>query len=137
MIPKFLGGRDLLFLTSGPSDSSGRNTVWIFTSSVFMTVGDADTPWHPQFFSAATFESQCLTQDSTTIDLSHGPRLEEELVAHFVILPIYHEGGLCCVKLLNLGCFSLAEKHVRIVLVMELLMEATDHFFEDMMHSWA
>ena len=31
--------------TSWPSDSSGRNTVWNFTSSVFMTVGDADT--HP------------------------------------------------------------------------------------------
>ena len=27
--------------TSGPSDSSGRNTVWNFTSSVFMTVGAA------------------------------------------------------------------------------------------------
>ena len=25
-------------------------------SSVFMTVGNADTPWHPQFFSPVTFE---------------------------------------------------------------------------------
>ena len=25
-------------------------------SSVFMTVGSADTPWHPQFFSPVTFE---------------------------------------------------------------------------------
>ena len=33
-----------------------------------MTVGDAHTPWHPQFFSVATFESQRLTQDGTTID---------------------------------------------------------------------
>ena len=41
---------------SGPSDSSGRSKVWNFTSSVFMTVGDADKPWHPQFFSAVTFE---------------------------------------------------------------------------------
>ena len=40
----------------GPSDSFGRNTVWNFTSSVFKTVGDADTPWHPQFFSAFTFD---------------------------------------------------------------------------------
>ena len=40
----------------GPSDSFGRNTVWNFTSSVFMTVGDADTPWHPQFSSAVVFE---------------------------------------------------------------------------------
>ena len=31
--------------------SSGRNKVWNFTSSVFMTVGVADTLWHPQFFS--------------------------------------------------------------------------------------
>ena len=43
------------------------------------------------FFSAATFESLHLTQDSTTIDPSHGLRLEDEPVAHFVILPIYHE----------------------------------------------
>ena len=27
-----------------------------FTSSVLTTSGDADTPWHPQFFSAVTFE---------------------------------------------------------------------------------
>ena len=32
------------------SDSSGRNKVWNFTSSVFVTLGDADTPYHPQFF---------------------------------------------------------------------------------------
>ena len=56
-----------------------------------MTVGDADTLWHPQFFSAATFESQRLTQDGTTIDPSHGLRLEEDPVAHFVILPNYQE----------------------------------------------
>ena len=56
-----------------------------------MTVGVADTPWHPQFFIAATFESQRLTQDGTTIDPSHGLRLEEDPVAHFVILPIYQE----------------------------------------------
>ena len=29
--------------TSGPSDGSGRNTVWNFTNSGFTTVGDADT----------------------------------------------------------------------------------------------
>ena len=77
--------------TSGPSSSSGRNMVWNFSSSVFMIIGDADTPWHPQFFSAATFESQRLTQDGTTLDPSHGLRLEEDPVAHFVILPIYQE----------------------------------------------
>ena len=42
--------------TSWPSDSSGRNKVWDFTSRVFLTVGVADTPWHPQFSSAFTFE---------------------------------------------------------------------------------
>ena len=56
-----------------------------------MTVGDADAPWHPLFFSAATFESQRLARGGTTIDPSHGPRLEEDPVAHFVILPIYQE----------------------------------------------
>ena len=39
-----------------------------------MTVGDACAPWHPQFFSVATFESQRLTQDGTTIDPGHGLR---------------------------------------------------------------
>ena len=34
----------------------GPNTVWNFTSSVFKTVGEADTPWHPQFFSAVMLE---------------------------------------------------------------------------------
>ena len=42
-------------------------------------------------FSAATFESQRLTQDGTTIYPSHGLRLEEGPVAHIVILPIYQE----------------------------------------------
>ena len=37
-------------VVSGKSpDSSRRNTVWNFTSSVFMTVGVADTLCHPQF----------------------------------------------------------------------------------------
>ena len=45
-----------------------------FAGSVFMTVGDACAPWHPQFFSVATFESQRLTQDGTTIDPGHGLR---------------------------------------------------------------
>ena len=46
-------------------------------------------------------------------------RREDDPVAHFVTLPIYP--WLCSVKLLNLGCFSSAEKHMRIVLVMERL----------------
>ena len=47
-----------------PSSSSVRNKVWNFTSSEFMSVGDADTPCHPQFFRAVTFEFQRLTEDS-------------------------------------------------------------------------
>ena len=44
--------------TSWPSDSSGRKKVWNFTSSVFMTVGDADT--HPGRLSP--FESHVVRQ---------------------------------------------------------------------------
>ena len=40
----------------GPSDCFGRNTVWSFASSVFKTVGDAGTPWPPQFVRTVTFE---------------------------------------------------------------------------------
>ena len=43
-------------------------------SSVFMTVGDADTPWHPQFFGAVTFESLRLTENGATVDPSDGLR---------------------------------------------------------------
>ena len=32
-------------------------------SSEFITVGDADTFWHLQFFSTVTFESQSSTED--------------------------------------------------------------------------
>ena len=39
----------------GPSDNSGRNMV----SSVFITVGDADTPWPPQFFRLPAFDRLC------------------------------------------------------------------------------
>ena len=43
----------------GPSDSSGRIMVCHLASAtsavVLMTVGDADTPLHPQFFGAITF----------------------------------------------------------------------------------
>ena len=37
---------------SGPSDNSGRNMV----SSVLITVGDPDTPWHPHFFRVPAFD---------------------------------------------------------------------------------
>ena len=45
-----------------------------YLSSVFVTVGDADTPWHPQFFTAVTFESLRLTENGATVDPSDGPR---------------------------------------------------------------
>ena len=107
------------------------NKVWNFTSSVFMTVGVADTPWHPQFFSAATFESQRLTQDGTTIDPSHGLRLEEDPVAHFVILPIYQEDETLHRETLeNLGRSPAAEKHMRMVLAMDRLVAATGHLLQ-------
>ena len=52
--------------TSWPSDSTGRNKVRDFTSSVFMTVGVADTLWHPQFFRCLHFRISRLTEDSVT-----------------------------------------------------------------------
>ena len=36
--------------------------------AVIMTVGNANTSWHPQFFSAVTFESQRLTEGGATVD---------------------------------------------------------------------
>ena len=41
--------------------------MWNFTNSVFMNFGGADTPLHPQFYSAVTFESQSLTEDSARL----------------------------------------------------------------------
>ena len=41
-------------------------------SSVFTTVGDVDTPWHPHFFSPVTFENDRLSvRNSTTKSLSN------------------------------------------------------------------
>ena len=57
----------LVFLTSGFFDSSGSNTVWNFTNSVFMNFGGAYAPLHPRFFSAVTFESKSLTEDSARL----------------------------------------------------------------------
>ena len=60
--------------TSWTSDNSGRNKVWNFSGSVFMIIGDADTPWLPQFFSAATFESQSLTEEKRSWSIWQPPR---------------------------------------------------------------
>ena len=71
---------------AGEAAGESSNTKWAFRqlrkkygvelhqrhlNSVFMTVGDADTPGHPEFFSAVTFESQRLTKDGATVDRSH------------------------------------------------------------------
>ena len=45
-----------------------------------MTVGDADTPWHPRFFSPVTFESKRLT--------NYGPKVE--VVFELVGLAVQH-----------------------------------------------
>ena len=54
--------------------SSGRNAVWNFTSSMLMTVGDADTPAIIGFFHSVTFEPQRLTEGSATAVPSDSPR---------------------------------------------------------------
>ena len=38
--------------------------IHLVLRAVLMTVRDDDTPWHPQFFSPVTFESQRLTEDT-------------------------------------------------------------------------
>ena len=43
-------------------------------SSVFMIVGDTDTPEYPQLFNAVNFESQRLTEDGANVDPSHSLR---------------------------------------------------------------
>ena len=42
--------------------------------AVFVTIGDADTPWHPQVLNPVTFESQRLTKDSPMVYPSHALR---------------------------------------------------------------
>ena len=42
--------------------------------AVFMTVGNADTPLDPQFFSPVTFESQRLTNESPMVHPSRALR---------------------------------------------------------------
>ena len=72
---------------------------WDDLSSVFMTVGDADTFWHPQFFSTVTFE------------------FEEDPVTHFVVLPnLQKDEGMLRDTLVNLCRSPFAEKHMRNVL---------------------
>ena len=54
--------------------------------------------------------------------------LEEDFVAHFVILPNYEEDETVLRETLeNLGCSLSAEKHVRMVLATDHLVAATGH----------
>ena len=50
-------------------------------SSVFITVGDPDTPWHPHFFRV----TQRLTEDIVAADPSDSPRLGDVRMASLVI----------------------------------------------------
>ena len=50
-----------------------RQSSW-FHRSVFLTVPDADTPWHPQFFCPVIFESQRSTYDSPMVYPNHALR---------------------------------------------------------------
>ena len=43
-----------------PEDKAEFEYVVDFTSSVYMTLGVADTHWHPQFFSAITCNTCAL-----------------------------------------------------------------------------
>ena len=57
--------------------------------AVFMTVDNASTPWHPQFFRPVTFASWRLTQDSPMLYPRHdGVRISEP-----------REPSLCCSSL--------------------------------------
>ena len=63
--------------------------MWDFTSSVFMTVGVADTLWHPQFFQCLHFRISRLTEDSVTarnvrIGEPRGPVLQSSTRLLFV-----------------------------------------------------
>ena len=42
---------------------------------MFTTVGNADTPLHPQFFRAVTFESQSLTKEKRSWSIWQLPNL--------------------------------------------------------------
>ena len=54
--------------------------------------------------------------------------LEEDPVAHFVILPKYEEDETVLRETLeHLGCSPSAEKHMRMVLAMDRLVAATGH----------
>ena len=81
-----------------------------------------------------TLASHCLEQGraATMIWTSRPDQsavlLEEDPVAHFVILPNYEEDETVLRETLeNLGCSPSAKKHMRMVLAMDRLVAATGH----------
>ena len=52
------------------------------TTSVFTTVGDAGTPWHPQFFRAVYFESERWTEDGLRHIFGPGSLLNQHFCSH-------------------------------------------------------
>ena len=56
----------LVLVYSLPKLTTPHTLTTSSTSSVFMTVGAADTPWHPQFFQCRHFRILRLTEDSAT-----------------------------------------------------------------------
>ena len=60
--------------------------------------------------------------------------LEEDPVAHFVILPNFEEDETVLRETLEiLGCSPSAEKHMSMVLALDRLVAATGHLFEEVM----
>ena len=58
------------FVVDFGEEQAYLGTKWYYvSSSVFMTVGDADKFWHPQFFSTVTFESQRSTEEERSWSL--------------------------------------------------------------------
>ena len=101
----------LVLLDRSPANHptpSFHHTVWNFTSSMLMTVGDADTLWHHQVFHGVTFELQRLTEDSATAvpcdSLCHGD---------------VGESGTSPARLSSVFVTPSAEKYVHIVLAIE------------------
>ena len=97
--------------------------LWLISLHILMrlpttTVGIIS----PQFPVAFAFGSCVLLLDQSAVLLVEDP------VAHFVILPNYEEDETVLRETLeNLGCSPSAQKHMRIVSTMDLLVAATDH----------
>ena len=86
------------FNTRGPSDNSGSNMV----SSVYITIGDPDTPWHPQFFRVPAFDQrQSLFYPSHALrqsDVRTGERHDTALrfLSRFLLVHNVVYSGMSC-----------------------------------------